>query len=276
MYSYKNSIKSDSSDEPVNIYLQRPIAGAIVFVLYRTPITPNQLTLISTLFGIAGGLLLAQFLPLGEPSLLWSALCFYLKDIFDSADGQLARAKQQFSRRGRFYDSLGDFIANLFLSGGITFFLLHSGNSFLFSVLIGAGIFISINLRVSYHVYYQTSFLHQQKKYLNNRVSEEFSFEEDEDTFTLRLHTLFLFLYGWQDRLMHTIDAWCRKEKQFDDEVWYQNKIGLLLGGFLGLGTEHIVLTLCLISQNVWLYLFFSLIVLNGIWSGVIVWRKYS
>ena len=52
MYSYRDSVKSDKSDELINTYLLRPIAGVIVWALYYTPITPNQVTIISILSGI--------------------------------------------------------------------------------------------------------------------------------------------------------------------------------------------------------------------------------
>ena len=54
MYSYRNSLKSDTSDEIINTYLLRPIAGIIVWVLYYTPITPNQVTIVSIIYPVLG------------------------------------------------------------------------------------------------------------------------------------------------------------------------------------------------------------------------------
>jgi hypothetical protein len=91
-YEYKKSLKSSLSDELINTYLLRPLAGLIVWVLYRTPITPNQVTIASTIAGfVAAGLYLKN-------EALYTAvagLCVTLKDVLDSADGQLARAKQR-------------------------------------------------------------------------------------------------------------------------------------------------------------------------------------
>ena len=44
-YSYDLSVKSDISDELINVYVMRPAAGLLVRALYRTSITPNQVTL---------------------------------------------------------------------------------------------------------------------------------------------------------------------------------------------------------------------------------------
>lgn len=274
-YSYKNSVKSDVSDEPVNIFLQRPIAGIVTRVVYCTPVTPNQLTIVAVLLGMAGGI----FLALPDAQLKAAALCCYLKDIFDSADGQLARAKQLYSRSGRFLDSIGDYVVDLFLFGGIVVFLLRSGMQVHYALLIGCAGFLGVSLRVSYHVFYQTSYLHRKRTYEINRITEELR-EEDyfQDAELLRLQKIFYFLYGWQDRLMNRIDSWCVKSAKGIDESlmaeWYQDAAGLLLGGFLGFGTEFVLLTICLLVGNIRLYLYLSIVVLNCVWLSAVLYRK--
>ncbi|MGA9407443.1 MAG: CDP-alcohol phosphatidyltransferase family protein [Bacteroidota bacterium] len=268
-------MKSDVSDEIVNVYLQRPLAGIVTRALFMTPVTPNQLTIVAALLGIAGGVLLS----LQSAHLTAAALCFYLKDIFDSADGQLARAKHLYSRSGRFLDSIGDYIVDLFLFCGIFALLLRSGVQFQYALLIGIAGFLGINLRVSYHVFYQTSYLHWKKEYQTNRITEELR-EEDyhQGAATIRLQKIFYFLYGWQDRLMHRVDSWCLKGININDESvmakWYQDTAGLLLGGFLGFGTEFVLLTGCLLFNNIRMYLFFTIIVLNCVWFSAILYRK--
>jgi hypothetical protein len=275
-YSYENSIKSNKSDERINVYLQRPIAGLIVRAVYLTPVSPNHLTLVSILFGVIGGVLVA----LPDARLAVAGLCFYLKDVFDSADGQLARAKQQFSRRGRFLDSIGDFIVDLFLFGGICVFLCRGGTSILISLSIGVAGFLGTSLRVSYHVFYQTSYLHREQKYQTNRISEELRDQDQlEDRTTLWLQRMFLFLYGWQDRLMLWLDVWCfrggNREHGTMPATWYQDAIALQLSGLLGFGTEYVVLTACLLLGSVPTYLFFTLIFFNEVWFCSILYRKF-
>ncbi len=275
-YSYENSIKSNNSDERINVYLQRPIAGLIVRAVYLMPVSPNHLTLVSILFGVIGGVLVA----LPDARLAVAGLCLYLKDIFDSADGQLARAKQQFSRRGRFLDSIGDFIVDLFLFGGMCVFLYRGGASILISLSIGVAGFLGVSLRVSYYVFYQTSYLHREQKYQTNRISEELRDQDYlEDRTTLWLQRMFIFLYGWQDRLMLRLDVWCfrgeNREHGTVPAAWYQDVIALRLSGLLGFGTEYVVLTACLLFGSVSTYLFFTLIFFNGVWLCSILYRKF-
>ncbi len=275
-YSYKNSVKSDISDELVNVYVQRPLAGLITRAVYRTPIIPNHLTIAAIFFGTAGGLILG----LSDSHLTAAALCLYAKDILDSADGQLARAKHLYSRRGRFLDSIGDFIVDAFLFGGIFFLLQRNGYSVQSAFAVSLIGFLGICMRVSYHVYYQTSFLHSQLEYRNNRVTEEFRGEDyEQDALTMRLQKIFLFLYGWQDRLIQRLDEWCLKEvmarRRSVPEEWYQDNNGLRLGGLLGFGTEFFALTVCLLLESIQSYLVYTLVIANGVWLTAILYRKF-
>jgi phosphatidylglycerophosphate synthase len=206
-------------------------------------------------------------------------LCFYVKDLFDSVDGQLARAKQLYSRRGRFLDSIGDFVVNLSLFGGIFVLLVRQGSTSLLAFPVCLVGFLGIILRVSYHVFYQSSFLHTYKEYQTNRISEEFKPEDyGQDAFTVRLQTIFLSLYGWQDRLMNRIDVWSRRGIDEASETvltkWYRDTSALQLSGFLGLGTEFVLLTVCLLLHNIELYLFISIGVLNCLWVTAILYRR--
>jgi hypothetical protein len=272
-YSYKDSIKSNVSDELVNVYLQRPVAGILTRNLFPTNITPNQVTFASTLLGIAGGIFLGA-----STSFTAAGICFYLKDIFDSADGQLARSKQLYSRRGRFWDSLGDFVVNLFLFGGMFLFLLHARVYGAEAALICILGFLGVNLRVSYQVYYQTAFLHLEEKYENNRVTEKL-LEEDfsQDRITLALQKIFLALYGWQDTMVLDIDRWCIGEKKNDTarRRWYSVSPALYLNRLFGMGTEFVTLTLCLFLGSVWMYILFTLVVFNCLWLAAILYRKF-
>ena len=93
----------------------------------------------------------------------------------------------------------------------IAYVLSVAWGTVLYLALMTLG-FLGITLRVSYHVYYQTSFLHLQQQYSMNRITEEIRAEDLlTDRLTLRLQRMFLLLYGWQDRLMGRIDMWCRK-----------------------------------------------------------------
>lgn len=272
-YSYDLSVKSHVSDELINVYFVRPVAGLLVRALYHTPITPNQVTLAATLSGFTAATLYSLANPTAT---MWAAAFVMLKDLLDSADGQLARATQKFSRAGRFLDSIGDFLVNLAVFGTIGYVLSVESGSVLHIALASIG-FIGITLRVSYHVYYQTSFLHLQRLYPANRVTEEIR-EEDlrTDRKTLVLQHMFQLLYGWQDRLMVRIDMWCRGRggHTVREQDWLADRVGLHLSGCLGLGTELFLLTMCsAVNQLTW-YLYCNLGLMNALWLANIWYRR--
>ncbi|MEX1139397.1 MAG: CDP-alcohol phosphatidyltransferase family protein [Bacteroidota bacterium] len=270
-YRYRESLKSDHSDELINTYLLRPLAGILVFALYRTPVTPNHVTVASIVAGLAA----AGFYATGD-SVVTAGLLVTLKDLLDSADGQLARAKQQFSRRGRFLDSIGDMLVGLAVFSGIGWTLVQSSGDPLFLVWSILA-FASMTFRISYHVFYHTSYLHLKGSYQTNRLVEEITdVDREGDKVTLHLHQIFQILYGWQDRLILKIDSWCRRGRMDEDfrQRWYGNRLGLLLSGFLGIGTELFLLMLFSVAGHLGWYLGFNIVVMNGILAVSIFYRR--
>ena len=279
-YSYTTSVKSVYSDELINTYFIRPAAGGIVRFLYKTSITPNAVTLLSILAGLNGAFFL---LSPGFASALTAGILIEVKDVLDSADGQLARVKQMSSRRGRFYDSLGDILVNamLFLALGLS--MAHENHNSLY-LLLAFIAFAGTTLRVSYHVFYQVSFLHLEQHYMTNRVQETITDSDRQaDQVALRLQQIYQLIYGWQDGLMARIDRWCHglpiasssDMKADDASRWYGDRTGLVLGGLIGLGTELAVLAACVIFRRFDLYLIINIGVLNFVWIDTVIYRKF-
>ena len=271
-YSYKQSVKSDFSDERINVYVIRPVAGLLVKHLYRTPVTPNHLTIAATVVGLGAACLYALNMTV---TTMLAGLTITLKDLLDSADGQLARAKNTYSRAGRFLDSISDFIVNLTVFAAITWGLSATGGE---SIVYLYGIlgFLGISLRVSYHVFYHTAYLHTRHNYDKNRLTEEIRSEDlTGDRVVLRLQSIYLVLYGWQDRLMLSLDGWCRRKKGLQEEAWYGDRLGLRLTGFLGMGTELLLLTVCSLAGDLLLYFQLNIVLMNGLWLCSVLYRRF-
>jgi phosphatidylglycerophosphate synthase len=86
-------------------HVDRPISLTVSRLLAPTAITPNQMTLISVAFGLAG----APFFLSAQP--LWQtigALLFLAHSVLDGCDGELARLKFKESRWGGILDFWGD------------------------------------------------------------------------------------------------------------------------------------------------------------------------
>jgi phosphatidylglycerophosphate synthase len=274
-YSYAASTKSAVSDELINTYAIRPLAGLIVRLFYGTPVTPNGVTALSIVAGCCAAFLYTR--GVAEYTFI-AGLSLTLKDMLDAADGQLARAKQLFSRKGRFFDSIGDFLVDLLVFAAIGWALMRAtGNAwFTLAALLG---FVGTTLRVSYHVFYQTSYLHLKGSYTINRITEDVKPEDQaEDRLTQILQKIFLFLYGWQDRLMFRLDAWSRAGVPHRGEIdvrWYGDHTGLRLSGLMGLGTELFILMLFSLVDRLDLYLAMNLVGLNILWGVSVTYRRW-
>ena len=273
-YSYRDSVKSGYSDELINTYLLRPIAGILVRALYRTDVTPNHLTLAAIVCGLVSAMLYAGNVP---ALTLAAGLLLSIKDLLDSADGQLARAKQQYSRAGRFLDSIGDFVVNLAVFAAIGLALSDAKHGFPPLALAFLG-FAGITLRVSYHVFYQTSYLHLQDAYGINRTNEMIT-EADRSAgaATRRLQAVYLALYGWQDTMMANLDTVCKKGLAglpAADAAWYGDRVGLRLSGFLGMGTELFLVTACSVANRLDVYLWINVLGMNGLWLVNLLYRR--
>jgi phosphatidylglycerophosphate synthase len=273
-YTYRASVKSDISDELVNTYVMRPTAGVLVRALYPTKVTPNQVTVAAAIAGFAASALYCTGDPLRTAV---AGLCLTAKDILDSADGQLARAKGMFSRAGRFLDSIVDIAVNLCVCAANAAAAVAAGAG-AWAVAAWCAAFLGMTLRVSYHVFYQSSYLHLHDAYEGNRTSEAVRPEDAAaGGAAFALQRVFQFLYGWQDAWMASIDRWCRggvERSGLTDTLWYGDARALRLSGFLGLGTELFLLMLCSVAGAMTVYLWVNLLLMNALWGSCVWYRR--
>ena len=113
---YTQTLKPIVAEEPVDLYLYRPLGFLAARFFNRVSVTPNQVTLLSMLFGIAAGVLYSH----GRPGMTALAgLCFFIANAFDCADGQLARLSGIASPTGRILDGAADYVTGIATTLGI-------------------------------------------------------------------------------------------------------------------------------------------------------------
>ena len=117
---YKRGLKSVAVEELFDLVFYRPIAFLFVKLICRTGVTPNQLTFLSMVFGILGGLSLAVGT---QRALVAGGVLFLLYNIVDCSDGQLARLNHSGTPLGRILDGVADYVVSLaaYLGIGIGF-----------------------------------------------------------------------------------------------------------------------------------------------------------
>ncbi|HLP17125.1 MAG TPA: CDP-alcohol phosphatidyltransferase family protein [Bacteroidota bacterium] len=120
---YKASLKSIESEEVFDLVIYRPLAFLFVKATYSTSLTPNQVSVMAMVIGVVGGV----FFGCGTPvCLTLGAVCYFLSNVLDCADGQIARLKHNGSRIGRIVDGFIDYVVSIAVFLGIAISLTKS------------------------------------------------------------------------------------------------------------------------------------------------------
>ena len=264
-FSYEKTLKTDKDKSFLNMQQFLFISSKqLTKFFYYTKVTPHQVILLSMIFGIAASYLIIQ--PVKWYAVIGAVLLFY-KNVLDKVDGSLARAKGLDSRRGRFYDSISDFIVT-FTSFTAISYSLYLQYSSVYAIVLGYTAMIFSMLQCSYFIYYQVSFIKSSGKNTVNRILENVTDEDRrrQDKWTTFLQRVFMLIYGWQDRLFYSIDR--RLVSGFSgDEIklhaWYQNKPFLTIASSLSIGTHIFLICVSAIIGRFDYYIFVNLILMN-------------
>lgn len=272
-FSYEKTLKTKPDDSFLNVQSYLHItAGAITKALYYTSVKPHQVILISLIMGISASIMLVQD---NIYVVILGAIFLFYKNVLDKVDGSLARAKDMTSRRGRFYDSLSDFLVSLSLFIAIGTKLLEKYSSSIVFTVSFLGLIFSM-LQTSYFIYYEVAFIKHSGKKTINRLLEKVTEEDkqNQDRFTLFLQKVFLIIYGWQDLLIYRLDRCLliklSKKLALNDEqmikiknVWYKNKSFLTMASMICIGSHMVLISVFAVFRRLDYYLFVNLILWN-------------
>jgi phosphatidylglycerophosphate synthase len=130
--------ESYAKDAPLARLLDRRLSWRISYLLAHTAVTPNQVTIASTVLGMLSAWLFAQ--PRYWPRLV-AAVLLLVSTTIDGVDGELARLKLQESRLGARLDTLTDNLVHLALFIGLMTGCYRASNSraylALLAILVG-------------------------------------------------------------------------------------------------------------------------------------------
>ena len=110
-------LKKDT-DGPVSRILNRPISLGISKVLLQTGITPNQISILSFIIGLAG----ASMFFFGEYFyLILGGILVHIHSVVDGCDGEIARLKLRSTKYGGWLDSFLDRYVDALIILGLTY-----------------------------------------------------------------------------------------------------------------------------------------------------------
>jgi phosphatidylglycerophosphate synthase len=106
------------SDYIITLFFTNEFSLLLTWILVRTEVTPNQITILALLSALLSGVCYSFGLWFGGSFFL------FLSHLLDCTDGNLARAKSVFSPLGRWLDIIGDRLSEMFvLLGAMAYFV---------------------------------------------------------------------------------------------------------------------------------------------------------
>lgn len=144
-------LKSRDVEDPINLWVHRPLAYAFCRLIYGTSITPNQVTLFAICLGLAAA---ACWVEGSRVAMVWGGALLWISAIMDGADGILARAKQMQSAFGRALDGTADMLVGLSTVAACLFHLATTGASWSF-LLLGIGATLTTGLQLNLYDFYK-------------------------------------------------------------------------------------------------------------------------
>jgi phosphatidylglycerophosphate synthase len=144
---YRGTLKPRELEELPDLWFCRPPAFVVAKLLARTRVTPDEVSLVALLWSLVVGYGYWRGDALG----LWvGAISYYLWNVLDCVDGQLARMTKQSSPVGYILDEVVDQISTVVLFVGIAGGLSHArpGEHNWWLVTAGIGLLMGIECGV--------------------------------------------------------------------------------------------------------------------------------
>ncbi len=142
------------TDGWVSRHINRPISTRLSRWLVRTPVTPNMVTLITFLTGLAGAW---SVLDGTYGSVLLGALLFQVSSILDGCDGEVAVLTYRESKYGSWLDTITDNLTYLaFFAAVVWAYAGGSGETVIRSLGLGSVAVVAASILVMYYYLLQT------------------------------------------------------------------------------------------------------------------------
>ncbi len=136
-----------SADGIASKLVNRHLSLPVTWLLARSRIHPNHVTLIALACALAGAIVISRG---GYAAGVGGMLLVELGSIIDGIDGELARLRFQFSRIGQWLDTVVDDVANVAYAAGVTANLAAAGLTWAIPVCAMATIAFAITQSTQY------------------------------------------------------------------------------------------------------------------------------
>lgn len=157
---YWQSLKPLDVEEPIDVWVHRPVAFMLARFLLPTRVSPNTVTIFSMVFGLFA---LVAMLTRVSGHMMLAGICIFASAVVDCADGQLARMRGTSSALGRMLDGVADFVVALVIVGGGAVVIVREHSRSLSEFLMYAAVIAVTAVTGSFHT---ASYDHYKNLYL--------------------------------------------------------------------------------------------------------------
>jgi len=280
--SFDSTLKSMDTEEFIDIHFYRPIGYRWALLFDKFGISPNVVTVAGIFIGIAAGI--CFYFPSLKINILGMLLLVWA-NMYDSADGQLARMTGKQSALGRILDGLcGDlWFITIYLA--IAFRLYPSWGLWIWALVFVSGYFHGKQAAMA--DYYRNAHLLFLKGKSGSELSYSVHLKENFKKTSWRkdfIFKMFDFFYigytkgqeSWSPKFQWMMKI-IREKYQTGLPEWFlsafrEKSLPLMkYTNILSFNTRVIVLFIGLFIDQAWLYFVFELTVLNIIFAYMIV-----
>jgi phosphatidylglycerophosphate synthase len=268
---YRASLKMREVEEFFDLVFYRPLAFLFVKAIYNTELTPNQITVISMLLGVLGGVGFA----IGTPTaLIIAAVLLVVYDVLDCSDGQLARLKKNGTRIGRILDGVSDYVVDVsvYIGIGIGFANASDDPGFWWLMLVAAG--LSNGVHAMLVDYYRNRFLDVVLQRVSTFEEDLEAFEEERREMRRRGGSWFeraiISIYVGYSRLQRRLTSGTKEHSHLADadpkEYYRRNRVIIRLWLLLGPTTQITFLVVCALFNRLDIYIY-GLVIAWNLWA---------
>lgn len=264
---YRRSLKMPDAEELFDLLFYRPAAFLLVKLVYRTRLTPNQITV----FSMLAGLIAAWDFSTGY-AFVAGGIWYAIANVLDCADGQLARLQNSGTLLGRVVDGVADYISSIAIFLGIGAGLVAMGKSEWLLVVVAG---LSSALHALFFDHYQNEYIsivRGKNSFLDGEIAgytDQINLMKKQYSLRRLVMVVYLRYLKFQQRTSTRSPV-----RSIDPELYQShNRPMIRWWSFLGPTTNHTILIGCAFAGRLDFYLWTILIIGNA-WLLLCVWLQ--
>jgi hypothetical protein len=273
--SYEDSLKSQDTEEWLDLVFYRRIGYLWALFFKKLNISPNAVTVFSIILGVAGGIMF--YFPVLWINIIGMILVVWA-NLYDSADGQVARMTGNYSRLGRILDGAAGDLWFISIYASLCFRLMPSWGLWIWLLAAAAGYCHTKQAAVADYIRNFHLLIVKGKK--GSELEDSVSLTKDAKQLTWKkdgIEKIFMFFYipytkGQEDLTPDVqsfrktlIEKFSETEPPagFRQEFRMASRPMMKYANILSFNTRTVALFISIITGLSWLYFVFELTVLN-------------